>query len=134
MNDLLDHLGSTNTVAIITTRADGRTTATPIWSVVADGVGYVRSAYGPDAAWYRRALSGRPVSFSLANGKLAERDPAAALATPTSAVTVTAIAVDDPIEQRVDDALRAKYAAEPASLATMLREPAMGCTLRVDAG
>src|SRR4051812_48448782 len=40
---LTPFLESTQTVAIITTRPDGTEVATPIWSVAADGAGYVRS-------------------------------------------------------------------------------------------
>lgn len=131
--ELRTHLDQTNTVAIVTTRPDGTRAATPIWSVVADdGVAYVRSVDGPTAAWYRRAVSGRPVEFSLADGKIAERDPAAALDTPAAAVNLVVIDPDDPAEARVDAALTAKYSSEPPSLAAMLREPAIGSTLRVD--
>ena len=80
-DELTPFLEATQTVAIITTRANGTEVATPVWSVAADGAGYVRSYLGPGAGWFRRATSGRPVSFSLENGTVAERDPVAALGT-----------------------------------------------------
>ena len=129
---VIEHLDSTQTVAIITTRADGSEVATPIWSVTVGGSGYLRSYLGPRAGWYLRALSGRPTTFSLADGRVAERDPAAALATPRSSVTVTPIAVDDPVQAEVDAALRAKYGRQGASLTSMIVAPAIECTVRID--
>lgn len=130
---LVDHLDRTQTVAIITTRANGTEVATPIWSWVVDGVVYLRSVYGARAGWFVRGLSGRPTTFSLADGRLAERDAAAALETPRSEpVTLTRIAADDPVQAAVDAGLRAKYAAFGADLESMLVVPATECTVRVN--
>ncbi len=130
---LVEHLDTTDTVAIITTRKDGTEVATPIWSMVVDGVAYLRSVRGARAGWYLRALSGRPVTFSLADGGIAERDPVAALATEHSApVKVTAVADDDPVQSAIDDALRAKYPNWGSSLTAMLVAPAIECTVRID--
>jgi len=132
-DSVIDHLDSTQTVTIVTTRLDGTEVATPIWSVVVGGSAYVRSYLGPQVGWYRRALSDRPTSFSLADGRVAERDPVAALATPRSGtVTVTAVAIDDPVQAEVDAALRAKYGRQGASLTSMIVAPAIECTLRID--
>jgi hypothetical protein len=129
---LIEHLDSTQTVTIITTRPDGTEVATPIWVVTVDGAAYVRSYLGPGAGWYVRALSSRPTSFSLADGRVAERDPVAALATPRTSVTVTPIANDDPVQAEVDAALRTKYGRQGASLTSMIVPPATECTLRID--
>jgi hypothetical protein len=129
---VIEHLQSAQTVAIITTRPDGTEVATPIWAVTVDGAGYLRSYLGPRAGWYLRALSGRPTSFSLADGRVAERDPDAALATPRSVVTVTPIANEDPVQEAVDAALRTKYARQGASLTSMIVSPATECTVRID--
>jgi hypothetical protein len=126
---ILTHLYRTNTVAVITTRPSGDRVVTPIWSVVVDGVGYLRSAYGPDAVWYRRARSGRPVAFSLADGHLPNATRWPCSQSPQS----TSVPVDADIQSAVDDALTTKYASERSSLATMLTDLARGCTLRVDA-
>ena len=129
---VIDHLGSTQTVAIITTRPDGTEVATPIWSVAVGGAAYLRSYLGPRAGWYQRALTGRPTSFSLADGRVAERDPVAALATPRSSVTVTLVAKNDPVQAEVDAALRAKYGRQGASLTSMIVAPATECTVRIE--
>lgn len=116
-DELNEFLRITNTVHIVTTTRDGRTISTPIWAVDVEGVGYVRSAYGPDSKWYRRATT----------------NPGAGFETPAGvrAVELQPIDAADPLEGRVDDALRAKYASEPASVAEMLTPLAHGTTLRV---
>jgi hypothetical protein len=116
-DELTDFLRSTNTVHIVTTTRDGRTLATPIWAVDVDGVGFVRSVDGPDAKWYRRATSNPGLGFETPAGR--------------RAVDLEAVDSADPLEGRVDDALRAKYASEPASVASMLTPLAHGTTLRV---
>lgn len=110
---LAAHLGATDTVTIVTTRPNGDEVATPIWSTAVDGVPYVRAAYGPRTAWYLRARSGRPVAFTLADGRNAERDAVAALEDPRLPVRVAHVAADDPEQEGVDAAFRAKYAHSP---------------------
>lgn len=128
--ELVDHLDATRTVAIVTGEPP---VATPIWAVVVDGVPVVRSAYGPDAAWYRRALDRGRTEFSLGDGRVAERDRAAALRDERVPVRVRYSPIDDPLRERVDAAFEAKYGAhEPESTAIMLREPALSCTLVVE--
>ena len=116
-DELNEFLRDTNTVHIVTTTRAGRTISTPIWAVDVDGVGFVRSAYGPDSKWYRRARS----------------NPGAGFETPAGVRAVGLEPIDDadPLEGRVDDALRTKYASEPASVAEMLTPLAHGTTLRV---
>lgn len=116
MNDfarLAEHLGATDTVTIVTTRPDGEAVATPIWATTVGGVPYVRAAYGPRTSWYLRAGSGRPVAFTFADGRNAERDAVAALGDPRLPVTVTHVGVDEPEQEAVDAAFRAKYAHSP---------------------
>ena len=114
---LIDFLRDTNTVHVVTSTRDGRRISTPIWAVTVDGVGYIRSAYGPDSKWFRRAT----------------RNPGAGFETPDGvrAVEFEPIAATHPDEGRVDDELRSKYASEPASVAEMLTPLAHGTTLRV---
>lgn len=116
-DELNEFLRVTNTVRIVTSTRDGRTISTPIWAVDVDGVGYVRSAYGPDSKWYRRARSNLGAGFETPAG--------------ARAVELEPIDGSDPLEGRVDDALRTKYAREPASVAEMLTPLAHGTTLRV---
>lgn len=110
---LVDHLGATDTVTIVTTRPNGQEIATPIWSTAVDGVAYVRAAYGPRTSWYLRAVAGRPVGFTTTDGRRAEADPIAALTDPRVAVTVVRVAPDAAEQDEVDAAFRAKYAHSP---------------------
>jgi len=128
---LVDHLGRTGTVTIVTERPDGRKVATPIWAVVADGVPYVRSAYGETAAWNRRARSGRAVAFTLEDGRNAEKDAVAALEEPRVPVTVVHLAADAAEQEAVDAAFRAKYGHTPY-VGTVVSDVARALTLRVE--
>lgn len=129
--DLVTLLDETHVVAIVTRRADGSRVATPIWSVVVQGVPYVRSAYGSTSRWYRHVLAGRQTEFVLADGAIAERDKEAALELPAVPVALEDVPADDAVQPAIDDALRAKYAAEPQNVAPMLSAEAIACTLRV---
>ncbi|WP_324649357.1 DUF2255 family protein [Georgenia sp. H159] len=132
--DVVDLLDRTKVVAVVTTRAGGAPVATPIWSMVVDGVPYVRSAYGPGSWWYRHILAGRPVGFAMGDGAVAERDRGAALALPRELVTAAHVPADDPVQQLVDEEITRKYAGEPrSSIDSMLSEEARACTLRVTA-
>lgn len=129
----VDVLDRTNVIAIVTTKADGSPIATPIWSMVVDGVPYVRSAYGPGSWWYRHCLSGRPVAIMLGDGAVAESDRSAALDLPREPVSVTWVPVDDAVQAAIDAEIQRKYAhAMPSSIAAMLSDEARACTLRVD--
>ena len=129
---LSDHLATTDTVTIVTTRPAGDERATPIWAVTADGVGYVRPAYGPRTSWMLRARSGRPVAFTLTDGRGAERDPVAALDDPRVAVSVQVVESAEELD-RVDAAFRAKYAHSPY-VESVVTADARASTLRVSAG
>ncbi|WP_206447988.1 DUF2255 family protein [Agrococcus sp. KRD186] len=130
-DDVVQVLDETHVVAVVTTRADGEPTATPIWSMVVDGVPYVRSVNGPEAWWYRHVRAGRPVAFALADGSIAERDRDAALELPRETVATEYVPVDDEIQQQIDDELRRKYSYSPESVDAMLSDAARTCTLRV---
>jgi hypothetical protein len=128
---LAEHLGTTDTVTIITTRPGGEEVATPIWSTAVGGVPYVRAAYGPRTSWYLRARTGRPVAFTLADGRNAEKDALAALSDPRFAVRVTDVEPDAAEQDEVDAAFRAKYAH--SSYAGSIVAPAVrALTLRVE--
>ncbi len=132
-DDVVDLLDRTPVVAIVTTRANGSPIATPIWSVVVDGVPYLRSAFGPDSWWYRHVQVGRPVSLAMGNGAIAERNREAALALPREPISTVSVPPEDPAQPRIDDALRAKY-PPGQSLDWMLSNEAVSCTLRVEEG
>ena len=131
-DDVVRVLDETQVVAVMTTKADGTPTATPIWSMVIDGVPYVRSVQGEDAWWYRHVRAGRPIGFALADGAIAERDRDAALLLPREQVATEHVPVDDEVQAEVDAELRRKYASSPESVEMMLSDAARACTLRVE--
>lgn len=116
-DQLTEFLRVTEVVRIVTTTRDGRTIATPIWAVDVDGVSFIRSEYGHDGKWFRRATTNPGVGFETPAGR--------------RAVELEAIDETDPLEAAVDDALRAKYSRQRGSLAAMLTPLAHGTTLRV---
>ena len=132
-DDVVELLDRTQVVAVVTTRASGQPVATPIWSVVVDGVPYLRSAFGARSWWYRHVLADRPVAFAMGDGAIAERDRAAALELPREQVTAAHVPADDAVHARIDDELLRKYAdAQKSSVDAMLTDEARACTLLVD--
>lgn len=131
-DDVVTLLDETEVVAIVTTRTKGQPQATPIWSMVVDGVPYLRSAYGPDSWWYRHAISGRPVAFAMGDGAVAEGDPDAALPLPREQVALEHVPASDPVQAAISAEVERKYAhAQRSSIDSMLSEEAVACTLRV---
>jgi hypothetical protein len=114
----LDYFAKTDTVRIATGLRAGGEVVTPIWAVVVDGVPYIRSGYGPDSKWYRRAH--RTGQAAFVDG--ARRYPAG----------ITDIA-DEPTLAAVDAAYRAKYASQ-SGVTEMVGRSARDCTMRVDLG
>ena len=132
-DELRTMLASTPVVAPVTTRRSGDPVATPIWTMVIDGVPYLRSAFGPGSWWYRHIRAGRPVAFALGDGAIAERDRAAALALPRVPVAVAGVSGQDEVQDRIDAEILRKYAGAPqSSIDAMLSADARGCTLRIE--
>jgi hypothetical protein len=97
-------------------RGDGATYGTPtwIWSVAVDGDLYVRAYHGTRSRWYRAAMrrhAGRIIAAGL-----------------TKAVTFDAVV--GPINDRIDEAYRTKYANSPY-LPPMIGAQARAATVRV---
>jgi hypothetical protein len=115
---LRDHLDTTDTVWVITRKADGQERSTPIWAVVVDGTPYIRSVDGADGVWFKRAMARGWVAFEI-DGARVEAD----VERVRDAETVAAF----------DAELETKYARQRASVASMLRESARDCTLRLAA-
>jgi hypothetical protein len=113
---LVGHLDRTDTVHIATRRRDGGEVVTPIWAVVADGVPYIRSGYGPDSLWYRRALRTGSVAFADGDARY-----------PATLQRVE----DEATLAAVDRAYEAKYASYAAPLRQMVSPEARPDTLRV---
>ncbi|WP_193312816.1 DUF2255 family protein [Georgenia subflava] len=132
--DVVELLDQTQVVAVVTTRSGGAPIATPIWSVVVDGVPYVRSAFGDGSWWYRHVRAGRPVAVAMGDGAVAERDRDAALDLPREPVSTTYVPADDDVQRLIDDELRTKYAhARKSSVDAILSDEALACTLRIEA-
>jgi len=97
-------------------REDGRTYGTPtwIWSVRVDDDLYVRAYNGKSSRWYRSALA-QKAGRIIASGMSRE---------------VVFEPVEGPLNDRIDDAYRAKYDGSPY-VAPMIGERARSATLRV---
>ena len=97
-------------------RDDGKTYGTPtlIWSVAVDGALYVRGYSGQKSRWYQAAIrqkAGRIMAASVT--KEVGFEP-----------------VDGPINDRIDDAYRAKYHGSPY-LSPMIGARARSATVKV---
>jgi hypothetical protein len=97
-------------------RDDGVTYGTPtwIWSVAVDGALYVRGYNGKKSRWYQAAMkqkAGRIIAAGMTREVVFEP-------------------VDGPINERIDDAYRAKYRGS-AYLAPMIGARARAATVKV---
>jgi len=97
-------------------RDDGETygTATWIWSVAVDSALFVRAYNGQKSSWYQAAIRQKAGRITAA-GKTRE---------------VTFEPVDGPINDRIDDAYRAKYKGSPY-LKPMIGARARSATVKV---
>lgn len=114
--DELERIAATDDLHISPLRDDGVTLGTPtwIWSVVADGALYVRGYNGLQSRWYQAAIRQRAGRIAAAG---MTRD-------------VTFEAVEGTVNDRIDDAYRAKYSASPY-LAPMIAVRARAATVRI---
>src|SRR5215218_4155403 len=112
----LRRIADTDDLNIAPFRQDGVTYGTPtwIWSVVVDDGLYVRGYNGQQSRWYQAAIRQK-----------AGRIRAAGMTKP-----VMFEPVDGPMNDRIDDAYRAKYAASPY-LKPMIGARARSATVRV---
>jgi hypothetical protein len=97
-------------------RDDGKTYGTPtwIWSVAVDDALYVRAYNGRKSRWYRAAMEQKAGRITAA-GMTKE---------------VTFEAVNGPLNDRIDEAYRAKYRASPY-LNPMIGRGARAATVKV---
>jgi hypothetical protein len=95
----LNKIAAADDLHIAPFREDGTTYGTPtwIWSVVVDGTLYVRAYNGQSSTWYQAALKQKAGRITAA-GMTKE---------------VTFAPVDDAVNDRIDDAYRAKYKSSP---------------------
>ena len=111
----LELIDRTKEVRIETAKAGGPIHRTIIWVVVDGGDVFVRSAYGPDARWYREATTNPDVSLLVGGRRFDAR------AVPAS---------DDEIV-RMSAGLERKYAGDPATR-QMNRPELLPLTLRLE--
>jgi hypothetical protein len=97
-------------------REDGTTYSTPtwIWSVALDDARYVRAYNGRKSRWYRAAM----------------RQKAGRITAAGMTKEVTFEAVNGPLNDRIDEAYRAKYRASPY-LSAMIGQGARAATVKV---
>jgi hypothetical protein len=114
--DELRKIAEADDLRIAPFRDDGATYGTPtwIWSVAVDDALYVRSYNGRDSRWHRAAMrqeAGRVIAAGLT--KEVAFEP-----------------VDGPINDRIDDAYRAKYRDSPY-LGPMIGPRARAATVKI---
>ena len=114
--DELDKIAKTDDLHISPFREDGKTYGTPtwIWSVVVDDEFYVRAYNGRNSRWYRAAMHQKAGRIRAA-GVTKE---------------VTFEPVDGAIQDRIDDAYRAKY-KDSEYLKPMIGTRARSATVKV---
>jgi hypothetical protein len=115
----LQRIAETDDLHIAPFREDGVSYGTPtwIWSVAVDGDLYVRAYNGQSSRWYQAALQ-RKAGRIIAAGLTKE---------------VAFEPVDGAINNRIDEAYRAKYRGNPY-LASMISARARSATVRVTQG
>lgn len=114
--DELGRIADGDDLHIAPFREDGETYGTPtwIWSVVVDGALYVRAYNGTNSRWYKSAMKqhgGRITAAGMTKD-------------------VTFEPVDGPINDRIDDAYKAKYASS-SYLAPMIGDRARAATVKI---
>jgi hypothetical protein len=114
--DELPKIAKNDDLHISPFREDGKTYGTPtwIWSVVVDDAVYVRAYNGQNSRWYQAAL----------------RQRAGRITASGTTKQVTFEPVNGPINDRVDDAYRAKYRDSPY-LNPMIGTRARSTTMKV---
>jgi len=112
----LRKIAETDDLHISPLRPDGKTYGTPtwIWSVVIDGELYVRAYNGQESSWYQSALRQRAGRIAAAGiSKQVSFEPA-----------------NGPINDRIDEAYRAKYKGSPY-LSSMIGAQARSATIKI---
>lgn len=112
----LQKIAETDDLHISPFREDAQTYGTPtwIWSVVVDDALYVRAYNGQNSRWYQAAMRQKGGRISAA-GMTKE---------------VSFVPVDGAINDRIDDAYKAKYKGSPY-VKPMISTRARGATVRV---
>ena len=114
--DELRKISGSDDLHISPFRDDGKTYGTPtwIWSVVVDDALYVRGYNGQNSSWYKAAV----------------RQKAGRITAAGLTKEVMFKPVDGTINDRIDDAYRAKYKGSPY-LKPMIGERARSATIKI---
>jgi hypothetical protein len=114
--DELRRIAEADDLHISPFREDGVTYGTPtwIWSIALDGDLYVRAYNGQNSRWYQAAV----------------RQKAGRVTAAGMTKEVTFEPVEGPINDRIDDAYRAKYRGSPY-LSPMIGASARAATIKV---
>lgn len=114
--ELVQQIAESDDLHIAPFRGDGITHGTPtwIWSVVVDGQLYVRAYNGRRSRWYQAAIT-QKAGRVIAAGRTMD---------------VSFEPVDGPINDRIDDAYRAKYKGSQY-LAPMISDRTRAATVRI---
>jgi hypothetical protein len=114
--DELHRIAETDDLHISPFREDGVTYGTPtwIWSVVVDGNLYVRAFNGTNSSWYQAAAKQK--AGRIEAGGMTKK--------------VAFEPVEGQIDDRIDDAYRAKYQSSPY-LKPMISTRARSATVRI---
>ena len=114
--DELRRIAETDDLHISPFREDGKTYGTPtwIWSVVVDDALYVRAYNGQNSSWYQAAL----------------RQKAGRIAAAGITKEASFEAVNGPLNDRIDEAYRAKYHGS-AYLNPMIETRPRSATIRI---
>ncbi|MEX2142563.1 MAG: DUF2255 family protein [Pirellulales bacterium] len=115
--DEVSRIADSDDLHIAPFREDGKSYGTPtwIWSVAVDDDLYVRAYHGQDSRWYRAAITQKAGRITAA-GLMKE---------------VSFEPVEGPIDDRIDNAYRAKYSSSPY-LAPMIGQRARAATIRIN--
>jgi hypothetical protein len=114
--DELRKIAETDDLHVSPFREDGKTYGTPtwIWSVVVDNDLYVRAYNGQNSRWYKSAMKQKAGRITVAGmTKEVSFDP-----------------IDGKINDRIDEAYRAKYKGSPY-LEPMIGTRAHAATVRI---
>lgn len=116
LKDELQKIAEADDLHISPFREDGVTFGTPtwIWSVAVDDALYVRAYNGKNSRWYKAAMQ-QKAGRIIAAGMTKE---------------VTFELVDGPVNDRIDEAYRAKYRGSPY-LNSMIGARARAATVKV---
>jgi hypothetical protein len=114
--DDIARMARTDDLHVAPFREDGKTYGTPtwIWSVVVDGALYARAYNGQNSRWYQAAV----------------RQKAGRITAAGMTKDVTFEPVDGPINERIDEAYRAKYRSNPY-LRPMIGARARSATVKI---